>query len=64
MGAEERGSGAGMIVNEPSWESGHVRKDIWVHLQKPEAILTVLHIPACKVQTLPDRQEVDAPVWV
>lgn len=34
-------------------------KDIWVGLQEPEVVLTVLHIPAYKALILPGNQEVD-----
>lgn len=34
-------------------------KDVWVHLQKPEAVLTVFHILAHKMLTPSDNQEAD-----
>lgn len=35
-------------------------KDIWIYLQEPEAILTISHILAYKVLTLPGHQETEA----
>ena len=47
-----------MIVNKPLW--GQDRwKDIWVHLQEPESILTVFHVPAYNALTPPGNQEAD-----
>lgn len=45
-------------MNKPLWGQD-MWKDVWVHLQKPEAVLTVFHIPAHKVLTPSDNQEPD-----
>lgn len=41
-------------MGQDSW------KDIWAHLQEPEVVLTVFHIPAHKALTPPGNQEADA----
>ena len=35
-------------------------KDIWVHLQEPEAILAAFHVPAYKELTFPGNHKADA----
>ena len=53
-------------MDDHEWDLwGHDKwKDIWVHLQEPEAGLTVFHVLAYKVLTLPGNQEPDALAWV
>ena len=52
-----------MVMNKPFWGQD-MWKDIWVHLQEPEAVLTVFHLLAYKVLTPPGNQEADALAWV
>ena len=37
-----------------------MERHFWAHLQEPEAVLTVFHIPAHKALTPPGNQEADA----
>ena len=37
-----------------------MRKDVWIHLQEPEAAVTVFRILAPKASMPPARQEADA----
>lgn len=39
-------------------------KDIWVHLQEPEAVLTVIHVITHKALIPAGNQEADALTWV
>ena len=48
-----------MIVTKPLWGQD-MWKDTWVCLQGAAAILTVFHILAYKVLTLPGNREADA----
>ena len=52
-----------MIMKKPLW--GQDRwKNIWVHLQEPEAVLIVFHVLAHKALTHPGSLEADALAWV
>lgn len=35
-------------------------KDIWIHLQESELMLTIFYIPVQKALTLPGNQEADS----
>lgn len=39
-----------MITNKPLWGED-IWKDIWIHLQESEAVLTAFHIQAYKALT-------------
>ena len=53
-----KNQGAGDI-NKPLWGQD-IWRDIWVHLQEPQAVLIVFHVPAHKALTPPGNQEADA----
>lgn len=53
-----KNQGAGDI-NKPLWGQD-IWKDIWVHLQEPQAVLIVFHVPAHKALTPSGNQEADA----
>lgn len=46
-------------INKPLWGQD-IWKDICVHLQEPQAVLTVFHVSAQKTLTPPGHQELDA----
>lgn len=48
-------------MNKPLWDQD-TQKDIWVHLQEPEAIPIIFDVPTHKALTLPGNQEADAVV--
>ena len=39
-----------MIINKHLWGQD-MWKDIWIYLQEPESVLTVLHVPAQRAPT-------------
>ena len=47
-------------MNTPLWAQD-VWRDIWVHLQEPEAVLAVFHVWGHEALTPPDSQKADAP---
>lgn len=51
--------GAGDMGAKPSGGQD-IWKDIWVHLQEPQAVLIIFHVPAHKALTPPGNQEADA----
>lgn len=49
----------GIIINKSLWGQ-EMWKDIWAHLQEPEADLVVFHISVHKAYIFPVNQEADA----
>lgn len=60
---EQRGVGRWVFMNKPSLGQD-VWRDVSVHLQEAEAVLTGFHLPAHEALTRPGNQEADALAWV